>query len=66
MFGPKIRYCADYKKVNVLSKTDSFPIPRMENCIDRIGKAKYITNCNLPKVTGVYLLLNEQKKYQHL
>ena len=29
-----IRYCTDYRKVNVLSKMDSFPIPRMEDCID--------------------------------
>ena len=44
-----IRYCTDYRKVNVLSKTDSFPIPRMEDCIDRIGNAKYITKCDLLK-----------------
>ena len=44
-----IRYCTDYRKVNVLSKMDSFPIPRMEDCIDRIGNAKYITKCDLLK-----------------
>ena len=38
-----IKYCTNYRKVNVLSKTDSFPIPRMEDCIDGIGNAKYIT-----------------------
>ena len=41
-----IRYCTDYRKVNILNKTDSFPIPRMEDCIDRIGNAKYITKCD--------------------
>ena len=35
-----IRYCTDYRKVNVLCKTDSFPIPRMEDCIDQNGNAK--------------------------
>ena len=44
-----IRYCTNYRKVNVLSKTDSFPIPRMKDCIDRIGNAKYITECDLLK-----------------
>ena len=29
-----IRYCTNYRKVNVLSKTDSFLIPMMEDCID--------------------------------
>ena len=46
--GP-IRYYNNYRKVNILSKTDSFSIPRMEDCIDRIGKAKYITECDLLK-----------------
>ena len=44
-----IRYCTDYRKVNVLSKTDLFPIPRMEDCIDQISYAKYITKCDLLK-----------------
>ena len=44
-----IRYCTNYRKVNVLSKTDSFPIPRMKDCIDWIGNAKYITKCDLLK-----------------
>ena len=44
-----IRYCTNYRKVNFLSKTDSFPIPRMEHCIDQIGNAKYITKCDLLK-----------------
>ena len=34
-----IRYCPDYRKVNVLSKMDSFPIPRIEDGIDQIGNA---------------------------
>ena len=63
-----IRYYTDYRKVNVLSKTDSFPIPRMEDCIDRIGNAKYITKCDLLKgYWSVHLtVLSGQKKYQPL
>ena len=33
----------DYRKVNNVSKTDNFPIPRMDDCIDKIGNSKYIT-----------------------
>ena len=44
-----IRYYTDYRKVNILSKMESFPIPRIEDCIDRIGNAKYITKCDLLK-----------------
>ena len=29
--------CTDYRKVNSVTKTDSFLVPRMDNCIDNIG-----------------------------
>ena len=41
--------CSDYRKVNNLSKTDTFPIPRMDDCIDKIGNSKYITKFDLLK-----------------
>ena len=57
-----IRYCTDYRKVNILTKTDSFPIPRMEDCIDRIGKAQYITKCDLLKGYWGVPLTNRAKE----
>ena len=44
-----MRFCTDYRKVNAVTKTDSYPIPRMEDCIDRIGHATFITKCDLLK-----------------
>ena len=41
--------CTDYRKVNNLSKTDTFPIPRMDDCIDKVGNSKYITKFDLLK-----------------
>ena len=35
--------CTDYLKVNSVTKTDTFPIPRIDDCIDNIGHAKYVT-----------------------
>ena len=35
--------CTDYRKVNNLSKTDTFPIPRMDAYNHKIGNLKYIT-----------------------
>ena len=55
--------CTDYRKVNNVTKTDSFPIPRIEDCIDKIGNANYITKLDLQKDFGKYLLQREQKKY---
>ncbi|XP_066969216.1 uncharacterized protein [Macrobrachium rosenbergii] len=47
--GGQHRLCFDYRKVNELTKTDSFPLPRVEDCIDRIGSAKFITKLDLLK-----------------
>lgn len=33
----------DYRKLNSIIKNDSHPIPRMDDYIDMIGKATYIT-----------------------
>lgn len=43
------RMCTDYRKVNSVTKTDTFPIPRMDDCIDKLGKAKYVTKFDLLK-----------------
>lgn len=39
----------DFCRLNSLTKTDSFPLPRIEDCIDRIGRAKYVTKFDLLK-----------------
>ncbi|KAI2644688.1 Retrovirus-related Pol polyprotein from transposon 17.6 [Labeo rohita] len=43
------RFCTDYRKVNKVTKPDSFPLPRMEDCVDRVGSAKYVTKLDLLK-----------------
>ena len=43
------RMCTDYRKVNSVTKTDSFPVPRMDDCIDNIIQAKYVTKFDLLK-----------------
>ena len=41
------RMCTDYSKVNSVTKTDSFPIPRINDCIDKVGNSKYVTKFDL-------------------
>ncbi|KAL2086009.1 hypothetical protein ACEWY4_019329 [Coilia grayii] len=43
------RFCIDYRKVNTVTKTDAYPIPRLEDCIDQIGKAEFVTKLDLLK-----------------
>ena len=35
--------------MNSVTKTDTFPIPRMDDCIDKVGKARYVTKFDLLK-----------------
>ena len=41
--------CIDYCKVNSVTKTDSFPIPRIDDCIDKVGNSKCVTKFDLLK-----------------
>lgn len=34
-----LRFCVDYRKLNERTKKDSYPIPRMDECIDTLGEA---------------------------
>jgi len=34
--------CTDFQKVNTVTKTYSYPIPRID-CIDKLGNVKYVT-----------------------
>ena len=43
------RMCTDYRKVNSVTQTDIFPIPRIDDCIDNIGHAKYVTKFDILK-----------------
>ena len=36
------KFYTDFCRVNAITKTDSFPIPRIDDCIDRIGHARYV------------------------
>jgi hypothetical protein len=43
------RMCTDYRKINSITKSDSYPIPRIDDCIDNIGNAKYVSKFDLLK-----------------
>jgi hypothetical protein len=43
-----MRFCINYRRLNALTMRDSYPLPRMEECIDSLGDAKIFStlNCN--------------------
>ena len=44
-----MRLCVDYRRLNSVSRTDAYPMPRVDDLIDRIGGAKFITTLDLSK-----------------
>ena len=44
-----LRMCVDYRRLNSVSQADAYPMPRIDDLIDRLGKAKYITTIDLTR-----------------
>ena len=44
-----LRLCVDYRRVNAASATDAYPLPHIDDIIDQIGRAKYLTTLDLTK-----------------
>jgi len=42
------RFCVDYRRLNAVTKKHSYPISRMEDCIDSLGDARVFStlDCN--------------------
>ena len=44
LFAPKkdgkLRFCVDYRKLNTMTVRDSYPLSRMNDCIDSLGQAQ--------------------------
>jgi len=43
------RFCLDYRKLNRATKSDPYPIPRIEDLISRLGEARFISKIDLRK-----------------
>src|SRR5271168_4045316 len=39
--------CVDYRGLNALTERNTYPLPRIQDCIDRIGSAKRISKFDL-------------------
>ena len=42
-------FCTDYRRLNSVTKPDCYPLPRCDDCVDRVGSAKYVSKFDLLK-----------------
>ena len=44
-----LQLCEDYWRLNSASVTDAYPMPRIDDMIDQLGKASFITTLDLTR-----------------
>ena len=47
-----IRLCVDYRRLNVVSRVDDYPMPCIDDLIDLLGQARFISTLDLTKEYG--------------
>ena len=43
----KTRFCVDYRKLNSVTKKDKYPLPKIEDILNNLGKAQWFTSIDL-------------------
>ena len=44
-----LRMCVDYRRLNAVAEADAYPMARVDDLIDSLGKAKYVTTLDLAR-----------------
>ncbi|XP_065426955.1 uncharacterized protein LOC135976185 [Chrysemys picta bellii] len=44
-----VRFCVDYRKLNAVTVTDAYPMPRIDDMLDVLSQAKYLSTFDLTK-----------------
>ncbi len=44
-----LHFCNDFRRVNEVSEFDGYPMPRVDELIDRLGRARFISTLDLTK-----------------
>ncbi len=50
-----LRFCNDFRHLNEVSEFDGYPMPRVDELLDHLGRARYISTLDLTK--GYWLLV---------
>ena len=57
----EVRLCIDFRRVNHVAKIDSYPLPRIEDLVDKMAKAKYVSTMDLSRGYWQIPLTDESK-----
>lgn len=57
------RFCVDYRPVNKVTRKDAYPIPRVDDTLDKLRKARFISKIDLK--SAYYQILMEQDSKQY-
>ncbi len=57
-----LRFCVDFSKLNAVSAFDPYPMPRVDELIERLRKAKYLSTLDLCKGYWQIPLTNTSKE----
>jgi len=41
-----LRYCVDYRQLNLVTRRDAYPLPRIAACLDALAGSKYFSAFN--------------------
>ncbi|CAM4378810.1 unnamed protein product [Lepidochelys kempii] len=44
-----VRFCVDYRKLNAITVSDAYPMPRLDELLGKLGGARYLTTMDLTK-----------------
>ena len=44
-----LRLCVGYRRLNAVSEMDPYPVPRIEDLLDLLGRARFLTTLDLSK-----------------
>ena len=44
-----LRLCVDFRKPNEVSEFDAYPMPRVDEILDRLGQAYYLSSIDMTK-----------------
>jgi hypothetical protein len=42
-----LRFCIDIRRLNAMTTKDSYPLPRVEDCLRSVGNAQFLSNSDI-------------------